>query len=95
MIDLGQPAVTAGLFGVLTLILRIIERRMKRITPGTVEHMAENFKKLHARLDTSLGEVNEKIDGLASSNRHRRAEIKDLTWKIERLTQRMDTGSDA
>lgn len=78
--DPVQPALTGGLITALYYVVRIIEARVKRLKPGTVEYMEEQFRR-----------INEKIDGLAASNAHRKREISDLEWKVKRLESTSDS----
>lgn len=80
--DPVEPSWIAGLVTGLFYVLRMIDRRAKRLTPGTVEYLTER-----------LNNVNEGIAELKASNRHRREEIAELSYKLRKLGERLDAES--
>lgn len=80
--DPVQPSWTAGAVAALFYLLRLIDRRAKRATPGTLEYIADQ-----------LGKTNESIAELKASNRHRREEIAELGYQIRQLGKRLDAES--
>jgi hypothetical protein len=80
--DPVAPSWTAGVVAGLFYVLRLLDRRAKRLSPGTVEYLTEQLNK-----------VNEGIESLKASNRHRRAEIEELGYQIRQINRKLDEQS--
>lgn len=82
--DPTEPTINGLLFAALSVVLRLLDNKAKRLRPDTVEYMEEQF-----------GKLNGKIDSLVTADRWRKHDIEELGFQIRDQGRRIDALSDA
>jgi len=98
--DPAEESLTSIALGVLFYVVRLLDRRAKRLTPGTVEYLTDQLRVANEGIASLKISSSEQFARMQQSIDHRReecAELRrtqgDLRYRINKLADRLNAES--